>query len=151
MVLVQFCAVDGVDWWGCCVGLDGRRGRVVQVDELLLIYALVRLGEDDDIQTGNVDGCFVDAVVAGCEHFLNDRLWTEKRETNIIVHQEGGILDEAEGWVCRDFSVDEVIFCGIRTGCEGGSVEGEGEDRCVFVDADYVGIILVARTWLCSL
>lgn len=43
-----FAAVDGVDWRGCGVVAE-RRGGAIEADDLLLVDALVWLGEDDGV------------------------------------------------------------------------------------------------------
>jgi len=95
--LVVFAAVDCVYWWCCGIVVD-YRGAAVEVDNLLLVHALMRLREYDGVQSWDIDWRLMDAVISGIENML--QLWCRPENVKApfsIKDHKGGICKLGKG------------------------------------------------------
>lgn len=64
---VELSTIDSIDWRSRCV-IVNRRLSAIEIDDLLLENALMRLREDDSIEARHIDWCLMDTVVPGIKY-----------------------------------------------------------------------------------
>lgn len=109
LAIVIFASVHGVDRWVGSVVLDCWRS-VVQIYELLCVYALVWLREDDHVQALHVYWCLMNAVVSCIEDTFD--FWRGIKylqPTRLVEYHERGVGQKLEGGVGGNFRLDESV------------------------------------------